>query len=59
MVQGRHYQGMAAAWADLLADYSEQQLGLFLDLFNRMHQMSQQQLADLRHGPPGSDDASS
>jgi hypothetical protein len=48
---------MAAAWADLLAGYSEQQLGPFLDLFDRMHQMSQQQLADLRHGPSGSDDA--
>jgi DNA-binding MarR family transcriptional regulator len=53
-----HYQGMATAWADLLAGYSEQELGLFLDLFDRMHQMSQQQLADLRHGPSGGDDAS-
>jgi DNA-binding MarR family transcriptional regulator len=45
-----HYQGIAAAWADLLAGYSDQQLELFLDLFDRMHQMSQQQLADLRPG---------
>jgi hypothetical protein len=35
----------------------DQQLGLFLDLFDRMHQMSQQQLDDLRHGPSGSDNA--
>jgi hypothetical protein len=48
---------MAAAWADLLAGYSEQQLRLFLELFDRMHQMSLQQLADLRHGPSGDDDA--
>ena len=52
-----HYQGMATAWTDLLAGYSEHQLELFLDLFDRMHQMSQQQLADLRQGPSGSDDA--
>jgi DNA-binding MarR family transcriptional regulator len=45
-----HYQGMATAWTDLLAGYRDQQLELFLDLFNRMHQMSQQQLTDLRHG---------
>jgi DNA-binding MarR family transcriptional regulator len=42
-----HYQGMAAAWTDLLAGYSDQELELFLDLFDRMHEMSQQQLADL------------
>ena len=52
-----HYQGMATAWTDLLAGYSDQQLELFLDLFDRMHQMSQQQLADLRRRPSGSDDA--
>lgn len=42
-----HYQGMATAWTDLLAAYSDAQLTLFLDLFDRMHQMSQQQLAGL------------
>jgi DNA-binding MarR family transcriptional regulator len=52
-----YYQGMATAWTDLLAGYSEQQLELFLGLFDRMHRMSQQQLADLRHGPSVSDDA--
>ena len=38
---------MATAWTDLLAAYSDAQLTLFLDLFDRMHQMSQQQLAGL------------
>ena len=35
-----HYQGMVSAWTDLLAGYSDEQLHLFLDLFDRMHQMS-------------------
>jgi hypothetical protein len=46
-----HYQGMAAAWTDLLA--------LFLDLFDRMHQLSQQQLASLNEDTPGADTATS
>jgi MarR family transcriptional regulator, organic hydroperoxide resistance regulator len=50
-----HYQGMATAWNDLLATYSDEQLALFLDLFDRLHQMSQQQLARLDHGAPSSD----
>jgi DNA-binding MarR family transcriptional regulator len=50
-----HYQGMANAWTDLLAAYSDEQLALFLDLFDRMHQMSQQQLASLDHDTPSSD----
>jgi DNA-binding MarR family transcriptional regulator len=47
-----HYQAMATAWNDLLAAYSDEQLALFLDLFDRMHQLSQQQLASLPHHPP-------
>ena len=47
-----HYQGMATAWSDLLAAYSDEQLALFLDLFDRMHQLSQQQLASLPHHTP-------
>jgi DNA-binding MarR family transcriptional regulator len=54
-----HYQGMAAAWTDLLAAYSDQQLALFLDLFDRMHQMSQQQLASLDQDTPSPDTATS
>ena len=54
-----HYQGMASAWTDLLATYSDAQLHLFLDLFDRMHQMSQQQLASLDHGTSSSDIATS
>jgi MarR family transcriptional regulator, organic hydroperoxide resistance regulator len=54
-----HYQGMATAWNELLAAYSDEQLHLFLDLFDRLHQMSQQQLASLDHGTPGSDIATS
>ena len=38
--------------ASLLAGYSGQQRGLFLDLFDRMHQLSQQQLASLPHHTP-------
>jgi DNA-binding MarR family transcriptional regulator len=52
-----HYQGMATAWNDLLATYSDEQLALFLDLFDRLHQMSQQQLASLNHDTPSSDTA--
>lgn len=47
-----HYQGMATAWADLLAAYSDEQLALFLDLFDRMHQLSRQQLASVPHDSP-------
>src|SRR4029453_18854493 len=54
-----HYQGMATAWTDLLAAYSDAQLRLFLDLFDRMHQMSQQQLASLPHDTPSTDTAAS
>ena len=54
-----HYRGMATAWNDLLAAYSDEQLTLFLDLFDSMHQMSQQQLASLDHGPPSPDIATS
>ena len=50
-----HYQGMAAAWTDLLAAYSDEQLALFLDLFDRMHELSQQQLARLDQDRPGTD----
>jgi DNA-binding MarR family transcriptional regulator len=41
------YRGMTAAWSELLAAYSDEQLRLFLDLFDRMHQLSQRQLASL------------
>ena len=54
-----HYRGMATAWTDLLAAYSDAQLRLFLDLFDRMHQMSQQQLASLHHETPSTDAATS
>src|SRR4029453_1672029 len=54
-----HYQGMATAWTDLLAAYSDAQLRLFLDLFDRMHQMSRQQLASLDQDTPTSDIATS
>jgi hypothetical protein len=53
------HQGMAAAWTDLLAAYSDEQLHLFLDLFDRLHQMSQQQLASLDRDPPSTDTATS
>jgi len=50
---------MATAWTDLLAAYSDEQLVLFLDLFDRMHQLSQQQLASLDYPTPSSDTATS
>jgi hypothetical protein len=54
-----HCQGMATAWTDLLAAYSDEPLVLFLDLADRMHQMSQQQLASLHYPTPSSDTATS
>ena len=42
-----HYQGMAKAWSELLATYSDQQLALFLELFERMLAMSQAELKRL------------
>ena len=48
------YQGIATGWDELLATYSDEQLRQFLDLFDRMHQMSQRQLAALHS--PSSDD---
>jgi DNA-binding MarR family transcriptional regulator len=45
------YQGMAAAWGDLLAAYGEEQLALFLELFERMHRLSRQELARLQRDP--------
>jgi hypothetical protein len=53
------YQGMATAWTDLLAAYSDEQLAQFLNLFDRMHQMSQQQLASLPNATPSTDTATS
>jgi hypothetical protein len=47
-----HYRGMATAWTDLLAAYSDEQQALLLDLFDRMHQISQQQLASLQTTRP-------
>jgi DNA-binding MarR family transcriptional regulator len=54
-----YYQGMAAAWNDLLATYSDDQLALFLDLFDRLHQMSQQQLVSLNEDMSSADTATS
>jgi DNA-binding MarR family transcriptional regulator len=47
-----HYQGMAAACNDLIAAYTDDQLQLLLDLFDRLHQLSQHQLASLDHPTP-------
>ena len=54
-----HYQGLATAWTDLLAAYSDAQLTLFLELFDRMHQMSHQQLAGLNQDSPSTYTATS
>lgn len=45
-----HYQGMAAAWDELLARYSDQELEVFLELFDRLHELSRRQLAELARG---------
>ena len=50
---------VTTAWTDLLAAYSDEQLALLLDLFDRLHQMSLRQLASLDHDTPSSDTATS
>jgi DNA-binding MarR family transcriptional regulator len=45
---GPLYAGLAKAYAGLVAQYTDDQLALFLDLFERLHQMSVQVTAELR-----------
>ncbi|NUS42626.1 MAG: MarR family transcriptional regulator [Mycobacteriaceae bacterium] len=42
------YEKIAAAWADAVADYTDEQLELIDDLFGRMHTMVDRVLAELR-----------
>lgn len=39
-----HYRGIAQAWSELLGSYTDEQLVLFLELFERMHALTQTQL---------------
>lgn len=45
---GPLYAGLAKAYAGLVAQYTDDQLALFLDLFERLHQISAQVTAELR-----------
>jgi DNA-binding MarR family transcriptional regulator len=45
---GSMYQGMAAAWRELLSTYSEEQLEVVLDLFRRMRGIGQREAERLR-----------
>lgn len=45
---GPLYAGMARAYTDLIAHYTDDQLALFVDLFERLHQMTAQVTAELR-----------
>jgi DNA-binding MarR family transcriptional regulator len=42
------YGGMAAAWTEVLAHYSEDELTVILDLFQRMGELSSRQVEQLR-----------
>jgi DNA-binding MarR family transcriptional regulator len=42
------YTGMAQAWATAMNDYSDEQLTMILTLFDRLHQITQVELARLR-----------
>ena len=45
---GSMYQGMAAAWRELLSGYTEEQLEIVLDLFQRMRGIGQREAERLR-----------
>jgi len=45
---GSMYQGMAAAWRELLSAYTEEQLEIVLDLFQRMRGIGQREAERLR-----------
>ena len=42
------YTGMAQAWATAMGDYDEDQLALILTLFDRLHDITQTQIAQVR-----------
>jgi DNA-binding MarR family transcriptional regulator len=45
---GPMYAGMAQAWATAMSDYDEDQLTLILTLFDRLHEITQAQIARVR-----------
>jgi MarR family transcriptional regulator, organic hydroperoxide resistance regulator len=45
---GAMYAGMSAAWTEVLSHYTDEQLGIILDLFQRMGELSTQQVQRLR-----------
>jgi DNA-binding MarR family transcriptional regulator len=44
------YGGMATAWSELLANYTDEQLEVIRDLFQRMSDLSVSQVEALRQG---------
>ena len=48
---GESYSEMAEAWRQLLSEYSDAELRLFLKLFDGMHEMSRRQIAALAERP--------
>ena len=45
---GPMYAGMAAAWANAMSDYDEEQLAVILALFDRLHEITRVEIARLR-----------
>jgi DNA-binding MarR family transcriptional regulator len=42
------YAGMAKAWGTAMSGYDDDQLGLILDLFDRLHEITEGEIAHLR-----------
>jgi len=45
---GPMYTGMAEAWATAMNDYDDEQLTVILALFDRLHEITQVEVARLR-----------
>jgi MarR family transcriptional regulator, organic hydroperoxide resistance regulator len=48
------YAGMAAAWTEAIGDYDDHQLEAFLELFSRLHDLTQREITRLQDAPSGS-----
>jgi DNA-binding MarR family transcriptional regulator len=46
---GPLYAGMAAAWATAMSGYDDEQLNMIRTLFDRMHEITNAEIAHLRH----------
>jgi DNA-binding MarR family transcriptional regulator len=47
------YAGMAAAWAQAIGDHDDHQLEAFLELFTRLHELTQREITRLQDAPSG------